>query len=77
MIRVRVRVVNEDGSFTVVILAPSLREVEQAAKDRYPESVVKIDFPIEPDGFFANGPHGGVRTGLEATERLTNPIRLS
>ena len=70
MIGARVRVVNEGGSFTFVVYAESLREVEQAGKARYPESTVSIAFPIEPECFFANVPHTGVRAGLEAMEGL-------
>ncbi len=61
MIGARVRVVNEGGSFTIVVCAKSLREVEQTAKARYPESIVKIAFPIEPEWFFAGGPRGNGR----------------
>ena len=60
MIRARVRVANEGGSFTIVVCAESLREIEQTAKARYPGSAVKIAFPIEPECFFANVPHTGV-----------------
>ena len=77
MIGARVQVVNEDGGFTMVVCAESLREVEQAAKARYPGSTVRIAFPIEPECFFANGLHAGVRASLEATEGLIDPIRLS
>jgi hypothetical protein len=77
MIGARVRVVNEGGSFTIVVCAESLREVEQTAKSRYPESTVKIAFPIEPEWFFAGGPHTGSPTDLEAMEGLTDPMRLS
>ena len=77
MIGARVRVVNEGGSFTIVVCAESLREVEQTAKARYPESTVRISFPIEPECFFAGGPHTGAHTGLEAIEGLTDPIRPS
>jgi hypothetical protein len=83
MIGARVRVANEGGSFTTVVCAESLREVEQIAKARYPKSTVRISFPIEPECFFAGGPHGphgphtGARAGLEAMEGLTDPIRLS
>jgi hypothetical protein len=77
MIGARVRVVNEGGSFTIVVCAKSLREVEQTAKARYPESTVRISFPIEPEYFFAGGPHTGAHTGLEAIEGLTDPIRPS
>jgi len=77
MIGARVRVVNEGGSFTIVVCAESLREIEQTAKIRYPGSTVRIAFPIEPECFFAGGPHTGTRAGLEAMEGLTDPIRLS
>jgi hypothetical protein len=77
MIGARVRVVNEDGSFTAVVCAESLREVEQTAKVRYPGCTVKISFPIEPECFFASGSQSDVRPGLEATEVLTNPLKLS
>ena len=77
MIGARVRVVNEGGSFTIVVYAESLREVEQTAKIRYPGSTVRIAFPIEPECFFAGGPHTGARAGLKAMEGLTDPIRLS
>ena len=77
MIGARVRVVNEDGCFTTVVCAESLREVEQTARGRYPGSTVKIAFPIEPECFFASGPHADVLPGLEATEGLTDPLKLS
>ena len=77
MIGARVRVANERGSFTIVIYAESLRQVEQTARIRYPGSTVRIAFPIEPECFFAGGPHTGAHTGLEAIEGLTDPIRPS
>jgi hypothetical protein len=66
LIGARVQVANEDGSFTIVVCAESLREVEQTAKIRYPGSTVRIAFPIEPEWFFAGGPHTGAHAGLEA-----------
>jgi hypothetical protein len=77
MIGARVRVVSGDGSFTIVVCAESLREVEQTAKARYPKSTVRIAFPIEPEWFFGGGPHTGTHTGFEAIEGLTDPIRSS
>jgi hypothetical protein len=74
MIRARVRVVNGGGSFTIVVCAESLREIEQTAKMRYPGSTVRITFPLEPEWFFADGTHTGAHTGLEAMEGLTDPI---
>ena len=77
MIGARVRVVNEAGSFTIVVYAESLREIEQTAKMRYPGSSVRITFPLKPEWFFAGGPHTGAHTGLEAMEELTDPIGSS
>ena len=77
MIGARVRVVNEGGSFSIVVYAESLQEVEQTAKIRYPGSTVRIAFPIEPECFFAGAPHTGAHTGLEAMEGLTDSIRSS
>jgi hypothetical protein len=71
MIGARVRVDNEGGSFSIMVRAESLRQVEQTAKALYPKSTVKIAFPIEPEWFFAGGPH----TGLEAKEELTESMR--
>ncbi len=67
MIGTRVQVINEVGTFTTVVCAESLREVEQTAKECYPGCTVKITFPIEPECFFASGPHTDARPDLEAT----------
>jgi hypothetical protein len=77
MIGARVQVVNEGGSFTIVVYAESLREVEQTARIRYPGSTVRIAFPIEPECFFAHRPHTGARADLEAMEGLTDSTRPS
>jgi hypothetical protein len=77
MIGAQVRVVREDGNFSTVVFAESLREVEQTAKARYPESVVKIAFPIEPEVFFASRPRSGLRAAFAPTEGLTNPLKPS
>ncbi len=78
MIKTHVWMVNEDGGFTIVVYAESLREVEQIAKARYPQSAVEIAFPIEPEGFFADGYQSGVHTNLETRPaELTNPMRLA
>jgi hypothetical protein len=76
MIGARVRVVNEDGGFTIVVCAESLREVEQIAKARYPRSTVRIAFPIEPDCFFVGGSRRGDHVSLEASEILAEAGRL-
>ena len=70
MIKSRVRVVNKDGGFTIVVCAESLREVEQIARARYAGSAVEIAFPIDPEGFFAGGPQTGApASGRQGVDR--------
>ena len=75
MIRARVRVENEDGDFTILVCAESLRKAERTAKIRYPESAVRIAFPLEPENFFVNGNRNGSYTDLDTTEELTGTPR--
>jgi hypothetical protein len=49
----------EGGGFAMVVCAESLREVEQTTNARYPGSSIRIAFPIEPECYFAGGPHIG------------------
>ena len=69
MIKVRVRVHNEFGSFTVAVRAENLRQAAQIAQDLYAGCAVGIAFPIEPDGFFAAGSHQDGRADLGGPER--------
>jgi hypothetical protein len=77
MIGARVQVINDDGGFTIVVCAESLREVEQTAKAFHPGSNVRIAFPIEPEYFFAGGPHTGASAGRGAMEGLSDQVRFS
>ena len=65
MIRVRVEVRNETGSFTVAVYAENLRRATHIAKERYPGCAIGIPFPIDPDGFFVAGPRHDGLVGLE------------
>ena len=56
MIRARVRVDDGDDSFTILVCAESLQKAERTVKTRYPESTVRIPFPLEPEYFFVDGP---------------------
>jgi hypothetical protein len=78
MIKVRVEVRNETGSFTVTVHAENLQHSTRIAQDLYPGSVVGIVFPIEPDGFFAAGPHCDGRFDLRCAGdagKAEEPIR--
>jgi len=66
MIGARVQVVDDDGGFTIMVRAESLREVEQTAKALHPGSTVSIAFPIEPECFFAAAL---IPTGATASRR--------
>ena len=75
MIWARVRVNNEGGSFTILVCAESLRPAERTAKTRYPESTVRIAFPLEPESFFVDVPHTSGYACLDATEELIGTTR--
>jgi hypothetical protein len=68
MIKVRVKVSGEAGSFAVIACAGSLQQAEEIVKKRYPGSAVSITFPIEPQNFFVEGSHHGRDAGLVVTE---------
>jgi hypothetical protein len=68
MIRARVRVDTEGGNFTTLVCAESLRKAELTTKTRYPESIVRIAFPLEPKSFFVGSTHTGGYAGLDGTE---------
>ena len=73
MIKVRVKVSGEAGSFAIIVCAGSLRQAEELVKARYPGSAVGVAFPIEPDHFFVEYSHHGRYADLVVTERLGEP----
>jgi len=73
MIKVRVKVSGEAGSFAITVCAGSLRQAKEIVKARYPGSAVDIAFPIEPDHFFVEGSHHGRYAGLVMAEGLGEP----
>ena len=75
MIRARVRVEDGDDNFTILVCAESLRKAERTAKTRYPESTVRISFPLEPEYFFVDGPHTGAYASLATAEDLIGTPR--
>ena len=52
MIKVWVGVSKGAESFAVAVYARSIRRALQVAKARYPDSHVRMIFPIQPDDFF-------------------------
>ena len=72
MIKVWVEVSKGAESFAVAVYARSIRRAFQVAKARYPDSLVRTIFPIQPDDFFvresdvdAPGPTAKPRRGNE------------
>lgn len=58
MIRVVVEVWNEATSSSVVVQANSVREAASIAAAVYPNAVVRMKFPIDPEVFFVKDPAG-------------------
>ena len=53
MIIVTVEVGSRVQRFRLTLCAPSIERAMSMAKARYPDSEVKLLFPIDPDTFFA------------------------
>lgn len=64
MIGVSVRVSGEGGAFVVMARAASIRRAQELAAAAFPGWDVRVIFPIDGDGFFAQS--GGVEE-LEAS----------
>jgi hypothetical protein len=65
MIKVRVEVRNETGSFAMAVYAESLRRAMRVASDLYPGCAIRIPLPIDPDGFFVAGRRYAGHVGIE------------
>ncbi len=52
MVKVSIEVHSETVRFAVAVQAQSIREALSIVAARYPGSVVRVKFPIEPEGFF-------------------------
>jgi hypothetical protein len=52
MAKVSIEVHDGTARFRVAVLAQSVRQALSIVATRYPESVVRVKFPIDPEGFF-------------------------
>lgn len=52
MVKVKVEVADGTAAFTAVVHAERIQQAVQIAKNQYPESAVRVVFPIDPEGFF-------------------------
>ena len=61
MVRVSVEVRSGTARFRVGVQAQSIRQALGIVAGRYPRGVVKVAFPIEPEGFFVREPSAPAR----------------
>jgi len=54
MVRISVEVRSGTARFRVEVQAQSIREALRLVGGRYPQGVVGVAFPIEPEGFFVH-----------------------
>jgi hypothetical protein len=52
MVQISIEVRHGTARFTVAIRAQSIKQARSIIQDRYPASVVRVKFPIDPEGFF-------------------------
>jgi hypothetical protein len=65
MVSVCIEVGNETGSLKVTVRARSIERAVRVVAERYPGSRIQVEFPINPEGFFADD---GATEGLIPTE---------
>jgi hypothetical protein len=53
MVKVSIEVHDGTARFAVAVLAKSIQQALNIVAARYPGSVVKVKFPIDPESFFA------------------------
>jgi hypothetical protein len=70
MVKVSVEVRSGTARFRVGVQAESIRKALKVVEARYPTSEVRVIFPIDPEGFFVEGPPAA-RAGLtQPSERM-------
>jgi hypothetical protein len=52
MVKVSIEVRHKTGRFTVAIRAQSIQQAQRIIQARYPASVARVAFPIDPENFF-------------------------
>jgi len=61
MVKVSVEVQSGTARFRVTVQAQSVRRALNLVGGRYPEDEVRVEFPIEAEGFFVQKPAGSAR----------------
>ena len=77
MIKVRIRVSSETRDFAVVVCAENLQRAAQSVKQCCPGSAVEIEFPIDPEQFFAGDPTTANNRLRGRGEEVGQPRRVS
>ena len=72
MVKVTVQVRSGTAHFRVSVQAESIRKALEVVGARYPSGEVGVVFPIEPEGFFVDGP-----PTLEAMLGTEHPKQLA
>ena len=56
MVKVSIEVHDGTARFAVAVQAKSIQQALSIVAARYPGSVARVKFPINPEGFFAKNP---------------------
>jgi hypothetical protein len=56
MVKVSIEVHSGAARFRIGVRARSIREALSMVEGRHPRRTCRVKFPIEPDGFFVEGP---------------------
>ena len=67
MVKISIEVRNGATRFDVAVQAWSIQQAMSFVRERYPNTDVRVRFPIDPEGFFVNEP--AARAGLIEREQ--------
>ena len=70
IVKVSIEVHSGVARFRVGVRARSIREALSMVEGRYPGRTCRVKFPIEPDGFFVEGP-------TARTEMVEQPTKMA
>lgn len=67
MVKVSVEVRSEAARFRVAVRAENIGRALSLVEERYPAGDVRVEFPIDPEAFFADDP--ATRAGIAGFEQ--------
>lgn len=65
MVSVCIEVGNEAGSLKVIVRARNIERAVSIAAEQYPGSRIEVEFPINPEAFFADDTAGEALIPIE------------